>query len=84
MSASVQDVEQALAGLRTGYQTDGYDLLVDSMSDGVAKVRIAAGPEACVECLVPKGVAVSMIKATLKDVAGLKDVELEYPAEQAH
>lgn len=84
MSANVVDVERALAGLRMGYQSDGYDLVVDEVTQGVAKLRITAGPDACVECLVPKPIAVQMIQTTLEDVPGLSEIQVEYPLQEPH
>jgi hypothetical protein len=75
------DVERALAGLKLGYNADGYDLLVDAVTDGVARVRIAPGPDACQECLVPKPIAAGTIKMALRDVPGVKRVEVLYPTD---
>ena len=79
MSVSIEAVQRSLADLRIAYQADGYDLIVDGVADGVAKVRIAAGADACADCLVPKPIAVEMIKASLDAVPEVKDVELTYP-----
>jgi hypothetical protein len=46
MNATAQDVEQALAGLKICFQTDGYCLVVQGVNDGIARVRVAAGPNA--------------------------------------
>ncbi len=75
------EVERALAGLKVGYNADGYDLLVDNVSDGVARVRIAAGPNACQECLVPRAIAAGTIKASLRSVPGITRVEVIYPTD---
>lgn len=77
----IQAVENVLSGLREGYQADGYDLDVENISDGVAKIRISAGPDACEECLVPKPIAVNMIKTTLDGLPEIKAVELIYPTD---
>ena len=50
----VAEVEQALAGLKVAYNADGYELLVDAVADGTARVHIVPGPNASQECLVPK------------------------------
>jgi hypothetical protein len=75
----VAEVEQALAGLKVGYNADGYDLLVETVVDGVARVRIAPGPNACQECLVPKAIAEGTIRASLRGVTGISRVEVAYP-----
>jgi len=79
MSADVQAVEHALAGLRTGVQADGYDLHVESVEDGVASVRIVAGPNACEECLVPKAIMTGTIRMSLRSVPEIIGVHLRYP-----
>jgi hypothetical protein len=76
----VAAVEAALAGLRIGYEADGYSLLLESVSDGVVKVRIAAGPNACEECLVPKPIATGTIKGSLRGLP-ITDVEVTYPTD---
>jgi len=75
-------VEAALAQLRAGYQADGYDLLVDDLTDGVATVRIAAGADACEECLVAKPIAEAILRASLRGLPEIKSVELIYPKDQ--
>lgn len=84
VSINVVNIEQALADLRTGYQSDGYDLVVDEVTDRIVSLRVTAGPTACVECLVPKAVAIGMIQAALQSISGLADIQLEYPAENPH
>jgi hypothetical protein len=77
-----RSVEAALAGLRVGYNADGYDLRVDDVSsDGVVSVRISAGPDACAECLVPKPIAVGTIKASLRGLGDIRRVEVVYPTD---
>lgn len=79
--ANVRMVEEALSGIRTGYQADGYDLHVDGVSDGTVRVRISAGPDACEECLVPKAITVGMIKASLQALPEITEVEVTYPTD---
>jgi hypothetical protein len=75
------EVEQALAGLKVGYNADGYELLVDGVVDGTARVRIVPGPNACQECLVPKPIAEGTIKSWLHGVRGIGRVEVVYPSD---
>ncbi len=77
----IHAVEKLLSGLREGYQADGYDLHVENVSDRVAKIRISAGPNACEECLVPKPIAIKMIKMTLEGLPEIEEVELAYPTD---
>ena len=74
-------VDAALAGLRGGYAADGYSLLVEGVSsDGVVKVRISAGPNACEECLVPKSIATGTIRGSLRGLP-ITRVEVAYPTD---
>jgi hypothetical protein len=75
----IHAVEKALSGLRETYQADGYDLHVENVSSGVAKIRISAGPNACEECLVPKPIAINIIKTTLDGLPEIEEIELVYP-----
>lgn len=77
----VAEVEGKLAGLREGFVADGYDLLVDEVSQGNVRVRIVAGPSACEGCLVPKNIVVEMLKAALNDDPGIHGVDVAYPGE---
>jgi len=81
MSAAIRTVEEALAGLRTGVRADGYDLQVESVDDGVARVRVVAGPDACEECLVPKAIMTGTIRRSLRGVPEVTSVLLRYPYE---
>lgn len=78
---SKTSVEAHLAGFREGLVADGYDLLVDEVSSGTARLRITAGPDACAECLVPKDLMIDMLKASLEDLPEIKQLELAYPSE---
>jgi hypothetical protein len=78
----VAAVEQALSQLRTGYQADGYDLLVDGVTDGVARVRIDAGADACEECLVAKPITEAILKASLRGLPEITAIELTYPTDK--
>ncbi|MFW6090351.1 MAG: hypothetical protein ACODAF_00650 [Actinomycetota bacterium] len=64
--------------LRTSLAADGYELDVD-VSGASAVVRIAAGPDACDDCLVSK----SMMRAMLAPVLGVAEdeIDLSYPAD---
>jgi len=81
MPADVEAVEEALAGLRTGVRADGYDLTVESVDDGVAQVRITAGPDACEECLVSKTVMAGTIKMWRRGLPEIRGIRLQYPGD---
>lgn len=80
MALDVRTVDDALAGLRTGYEADGYSLEVESVVDGVVSVRIVPGPNACVECLVPKAIARGTIGGSLRGLPVAR-VEVAYPTD---
>ncbi|TDV57731.1 hypothetical protein [Actinophytocola oryzae] len=71
----------ALAGLREGLQSDGYDLVVEDRRDEVLELRVVATPEACDECLVPKDLMASVIMDSLPADLGVRQVALRYPTD---
>lgn len=75
-------VDAALNTLRTGFASDGYDIVVDSIEAGSVSIRIVAGPEACEECLVPKDTMRAILGAALASVPSVKDIGLSYPADR--
>jgi hypothetical protein len=81
MTVDAITVEAALAGLRRGLQADGYDLVVETVSEGVARVRVTAGPNACEECLVPKPITVGALKASLRALPEITGIDLVYPTD---
>jgi hypothetical protein len=74
LSAVLEPVSAALAA-------DGYNLTA-VLESGALRVEIAAGPEACEDCLVPKAMMRDMIQSVLHD-AGVEaaTLELTYPNE---
>ncbi len=74
LSAVLEPISAALAA-------DGYELSA-ALETGGLKVAIAAGPDACEDCLVPKGMMADMIRNVLHD-AGVEagELELTYPNE---
>jgi len=78
---STEIIASCLEGLRESLLADGYDLHVDELVDGTAKLRITAGPEACADCLVPKTVMLPMLQEALKKVSEVERVAVSYPAE---
>lgn len=65
LSAGLKDVREAL-------HLDGADLEVLGLAGGVARLRLVVGPEACLECIMPKEVIEQMIlhdvRATMPEV----------------
>jgi hypothetical protein len=70
--------QTALDGLRSTLAADGYRLTVTETGSG-AEVRIAAGPDACADCLVPKPIMRSVLTAALGVPA--EAITLVYPAD---
>jgi Fe-S cluster biogenesis protein NfuA len=73
-----QAVESALAALRPGLASDGFDLRIGGVSsDSVVLVILEAKPGACLDCLVPDEYIVSMIEDLIrKEGADLNHVVL--------
>jgi len=71
--------EAALDQIRQSLQAEDYQLQVTLRADG-AQVRIAAGPAACDECLVPK----DLMRVMLAPALGVQPdtIELTYPKER--
>jgi hypothetical protein len=76
--SSVEQLNDALEVMRTALQADGYDLLVTA-DDQTTVVTVTAGPDACAECLIPKGLMLDMIRSAAPDISG--HVDLIYPTE---
>ncbi len=79
MESQAKAAEEALAPIREGFLADGYDLLVESIFTGVARIKIIAGPEACRECLVAKPIMTEILQASLSDLPFITSVEVTYP-----
>jgi hypothetical protein len=71
----------ALAPIASALAADGYELSA-TREGSMLNVSVAAGPEACQECLVPKDLMAQMIRTALSN-AGLAaaSVNLTYPAQ---
>jgi len=76
-------VTQALASLTTMLEADGYGLELSEADAGALVARIAAGPDACADCLVPKSMMTRYFEDALRPVCelGLPEIRLVYPGE---
>jgi len=76
-----QDLDHALEPVSSALAADGYVLSARFEEDALT-VRIAAGPDACEDCLIPKSLMARMIGSALAD-AGVAAgrVDLTYPDE---
>ncbi len=84
MNPQVAAIDAALDALRTGFASDGYEIVVDSIDGGSVNIRIVAGPDACAECLVPKDTMRAILGAALTAVPNITTIELSYPVELDH
>lgn len=50
----VEAIAAALRPIRNSLLADGFDIKVEGVNDGVVSVVVFAGPEACLECLIPE------------------------------
>jgi hypothetical protein len=77
----VSDLQTALEPIAATLEADGYRLETLE-KDGRLQVQIAAGPDACEDCLVPKSMMQAMIADTLArfGVAPAM-IDLRYPGE---
>lgn len=73
----IDAIEEALQPIRKSLQADGYELVVNNFQEGALSVEIQAGPQACVECLVPKELMELMIQQSVKTLA--HSVHVKYP-----
>ena len=73
----IERIEEALLPIRNSLQADGFDLKIESFKDSVVSLVVVAGPEACIECLIPQEHIKLRIEHRLKGLA--RAVELRYP-----
>ena len=73
----IEAIEAALRPMRNSLQADGFDLKVEGVNDGVVSVVVFAGPQACLECLIPEEHFKLRIEDKLKGLARV--VRLRYP-----
>ena len=75
--AMIEAIEAALQPIRNSLEVDGFDLRVDGINDGIVSVVVFAGPDACLECLIPEEHFKLRIEDKLKGL--VKAVRLRYP-----
>jgi Fe-S cluster biogenesis protein NfuA len=63
-------VESALDSLRPGLAEDGFELRVGEIDGDDVRVVLAAGPGACLDCLVPDEFIVAMVQDLIRKQAG--------------
>ncbi len=71
------NIDSALEPLRAGLGPDGFELRVGKIVGGDVQVILEAKPGACLECLVPDELMVSMLTdAVRREFPALDKVEL--------
>jgi hypothetical protein len=60
---------------------DGYEAVVEELAEGRLRVEILAGPEACADCLVPKGVMKAILLDRLPPGTVLDEQDIVYPSD---
>ena len=73
----IETIEAALQPIRNSLEVDGFDLRVDGINDGIVSVVVFAGPDACLECLIPEEHFKLRIEDKLKGL--VRAVRLRYP-----
>jgi Fe-S cluster biogenesis protein NfuA len=69
MGIAPEKLEEALEVLRPGLDSDGFELTIEEIgSDGRISVALTATPEACMDCLVPDEMMVSMIQGIMQEM----------------
>jgi hypothetical protein len=67
-------IEEALDALRPGLAADGFALKLGAVDPGGSvKVILEAGPEACLDCLVPEEMMVRILEDAIRGKDGSLD-----------
>ena len=78
---SVHDqVRQALDGLNQGFQADGADLTIESVTESDLTLRLTGDAETCWDCIVPPGQLHDVVSSVLRTrVPSIQRIELIDP-----
>ncbi len=75
-----EDVEKALDGLRQGFQADGADLTVETVTASGVTLRLVGGEQTCWDCIVPPDQLRDVVGSVLRaSVGGLTDFAIIDP-----
>jgi hypothetical protein len=74
----LDEMQEALRPVGELLAADGYELGVTGTA-AAATLTVSAGPDACVECLVPKDTFEAIASKHLRDRGIVVDVEVVYP-----
>lgn len=83
MASPPRHIAEALASLGTMLDADGYRLSLSEEGTSTLIATIAAGPDACEDCLVPKEMMRRYFEDALRPVCelGLPEIRLVYPGD---
>jgi hypothetical protein len=83
MEVHDRELDEALTDIREGLQADGFDLLAEVATAPASSIRVSvvASEDACGDCLVPKDIFESIVRASLPSHLRSHPVELTYPTD---
>lgn len=82
--SEAEHVDAAVELARSMLQGDGYDVELEGFEKGELRLRIVAGPDACVDCLVPKHMLSNLVAANLPPELDGTQISLTYPPGSIH
>jgi hypothetical protein len=77
-----EELQGQLAGLRQALEADGYSLVVTDEADTLS-LRIDAGADACVDCLVPREIMAPMVSTAVGGRYLPEQIEIAYPTDSS-
>ena len=78
------DLMPALGDLQQALQADGADMAVEEVRDGVATIRLVLGPDACLDCIMPKKTLEQILLTSIRKAEpNVTRVDLIDPREEA-
>ncbi|MDO8673715.1 MAG: hypothetical protein Q7O66_20075 [Dehalococcoidia bacterium] len=72
-------LEEQLADVRGVLEADGFELKIDGLEDGLLRLTVTPGEEACEDCLMPKDIMIMMVTDALQSRSEVSRVEVCYP-----
>jgi hypothetical protein len=82
--SAVRDVDDALDPIRSMLAAEGFELSISGGEGSPIVLSVAAGPDACEYCLVPKATlrAIALDKLAGRGLGGSLEIEVVYPEDQ--
>jgi hypothetical protein len=64
----MNEIQGAIDELAPGLGADGFELRLEAVEpDGSVRIALEAGPDACIDCLVPDELLVSILEASIRE-----------------